>query len=133
MLMEKVYCCECGEDTEYDQGREIWESELHEGKYGHRFCVEKYDKKIKKKMASEDEYETPSCSKCDSDLIVSRTFSIEQGYRLNEYGEIISRPIEIRKNFGDPNERLFCERCKLYFDMDKDKKGRIIIKRSFHT
>lgn len=126
--MEKVYCCECGEDTEYDQGREIWESEFHEGKYGHKFCVEKYDKTIKKKMVSEDQYETPRCSKCESDLIISKTLSVEQGYRINEYGEIISRPIELKKHYGSQNERLYCERCKDYYSVDKDNKGRVIIK-----
>lgn len=43
---EKKYCCWCGEDLEYEQGREVWISNVDES-YGHKWCVEKYDEKHK--------------------------------------------------------------------------------------
>lgn len=124
--MEKIYCCECGKDTEYDQGRMVWQSNI-DGRYGHKYCVEEYDKKLKEKAAKEESYYPPTCEKCDRELLLSRTKSEEKGYRINEIGESINRyPINLYRYTGNVVERLYCERCKDYYPLEYDDKNRIV-------
>ena len=39
------FCYYCGEETRFKEGYMIWES--FDGKYGHEWCVEKYDEENK--------------------------------------------------------------------------------------
>jgi hypothetical protein len=53
-MEDKDYCCYCEEETGYSEGYMIWET--FDGKWGHEWCVKKYDEKNKtKKMKMEDE------------------------------------------------------------------------------
>jgi hypothetical protein len=37
-------CCYCGEPTYFSEGYMIWKSNQDENKWGHQWCIEKYDK-----------------------------------------------------------------------------------------
>lgn len=51
--MEKEdFCCQCGEETGFKEGYRIWES--IDGKYGHEWCVEKYDANVRKEKGMEN-------------------------------------------------------------------------------
>lgn len=53
-LSNKDICCYCGEKTRYTDGYTIWET--FDGKYGHQWCVQDYDKQNKpRKMKIEEE------------------------------------------------------------------------------
>lgn len=124
--MENVYCCGCGEDTEYDQGRMVWKSNI-DGSYGHKYCVKEHDKKLKRKQVLADQYHPLKCKNCERELLISRTISEETGYRIDEMGECSNYPIKLYKHSGKLAEKLYCERCKVYYEVEQDEKKRLIV------
>ncbi len=121
---QAVLCCGCGEDTEYDQGRMVWES--IDGEFGHKCCVEEYDKALKEKQVRKDQYLPPRCEKCERGLLLSHIKSEETGYRINELGEPIKPPIKLVHYSVNLEERLYCEGCNIYYKAARDEKGRLI-------